>query len=116
MNIYNTYDFDPDTSFIPLKCNCKVDVDLSSITEAINEKLCNNFCQTNHNIKHSTDKIIKEIRDNKTEICLCNIASKEDIKNAVNKINEHIDEKFDEIDFMNQFENLNNQINNIKND
>lgn len=118
MNTYNTYDFNPETPFIPLKgceceCDCNVDIDVSTIVDAINDNLCNKFSQTNHHIEHSTERIIDEIRDNKTEICLCNVASKEDIKNAINEINEHTDEKFNEIDFINQFENLNNQLNSI---
>ena len=162
-NPYNTYDFNQDTSFIPSKC-CEVDIDLSSINEAvaaakkdindslniikesINNTVIDNTQATNekinetkdevlnkineavkstkdnidnaesslHNdIEDSTCHIIEEIYNSKSEICLCHMATKDDINKAVEKINSHTDGKFDEINFMQQFENLNNQLKEI---
>ena len=67
------------------------------------------FKDTNKHIHCSTEHIIDKIP------CMCNVATKKDIQNAVDKVNQHTDSKFDEIDFKSQFENLNNQLNNIQN-
>ena len=37
-------------------------------------------------------------------------ASAEDVRNAIKEINDHTDEKFDEVDFLKQFSDLNEQI------
>ena len=42
------------------------------------------------------------------------VATKQDIADAVTKINAHTDEKFNEVDFLKQFSDLNEQIKNIK--
>ena len=121
MSNYNTYDFNPDTPFIPISgdctCNCgDVIVDVDGIMEAIEdaknevkEQLQEQFKDTNKHICCSTEHIIDKIP------CMCNVATKKDIQNAVDKVNQHTDSKFDEIDFKSQFENLNNQLNNIQN-
>ena len=121
MSNYNTYDFNPDTPFIPISgdctCNCgDVIVDVDGIMEAIEdaknevkEQLQEQFKDTNKHICCSTEHIIDKIP------CMCNVATKKDIQNAVDKVNQHTHSKFDEIDFKSQFQNLNNQLNNIQN-
>ena len=42
--------------------------------------------------------------------CMCNVATKKDIQNAVEKVNQHTDSKFDEVDFIKNFTDLNNEI------
>lgn len=118
MTLYNTYDYEPDTPFIPLKCCCDggVDIDISKIKDVIDDSLNEKLGHINCHINCATSTIINEIKDNSKEICLCNIATKNDITKAVHDINTHIDNKFDEIDFIKQFDNLNNQLKDIKND
>lgn len=120
MASYNTYDFDPDTPFIPLKCCCEnspnQSVDLEAIKDVIDDSLDERIKHINCHINCATTSIINEIKDSNKEICLCNMATKKDITQAVNNINKHIDDKFDEVDFIKQFDNLNNQLKEIKND
>lgn len=116
-NTYNTYDFNPDTPFIPQKC-CDINIDIDDlkddIIEAIdnsNDNLTHKLYHTNKHIDCASDNIIREVHKAN---CMCKIATKEDIKNAIDNINSHTDSKFNEIDFISQFENLNNQIKNLK--
>ena len=116
MSNYNTYDFNPDTPFIPISgdctCNCgDVIVDVDGIMEAIEdaknevkEQLQEQFKDTNKHIHCSTEHIIDMIP------CMCNVATKQDIQNAVDKVNQHTDSKFDEVDFIKNFTDLNNEI------
>lgn len=116
MSNYNTYDFNPDTPFIPISgdcaCNCgDVIVDVDGIMEAIEdaknevkEQLQEQFKDTNKHIHCSTEHIIDKIP------CMCNVATKKDIQNAVDKVNQHTDSKFDEVDFIKNFTDLNNEI------
>lgn len=116
MSNYNTYDFNPDTPFIPISgdctCNCgDVIVDVDGIMEAIEdaknevkEQIQEQFKDTNKHICCSTEHIIDKIP------CMCNVATKKDIQNAVDKVNHHTDIKFDEVDFIKNFTDLNNEI------
>lgn len=116
MSNYNTYDFNPDTPFIPISgdctCNCgDVIVDVDGIMEAIEdaknevkEQLQEQFKDTNKHICCSTEHIIDKIP------CMCNVATKKDIQNAVDKVNQHTDSKFDEVNFIKNFTDLNNEI------
>ena len=124
MASYNTYDFDSDTPFIPLKCGCgeSCSIDMDSIKNTVETAVSNGINDLDEKINHihcqincATSNIIHEIKENSQEVCLCNIANKNDIKNAINEINNHIDEKFDEVDFIKQFDNLNNQLKEINN-
>lgn len=117
MTTYNTYDFDPDTPFIPLKCCCNEETSLTidEVKDAIDNSLDKKLKHIDCHINCATNEIISEIRESSQDICMCNIATKNDIQCAVNNINTHIDSKFDEIDFIKQFDNLNNQLNEIKN-
>ena len=116
MSNYNTYDFNADTTFIPISndctCNCgDVIVDVDGIMEAIEdaknevkEQIQEQFKDTNKHICCSTEHIIDKIP------CMCNVATKKDIQNAVDKVNQHTDSKFDEVDFIKNFTDLNNEI------
>lgn len=162
MAAYNTYDFDSDTPFKPLKCGCEhggctVDInidmddfkntvetvvkdnidelgekldeklkDISELDEKLKsiseieeklkgiEELNDKLNGIHHQVKCSTNNIINEIKEGNKEICLCNMANKNDIKQAVEQINTHIDAKFDEVDFIKQFDDLNNQLKELK--
>ena len=125
MSNYNTYDFNPDTPFIPISgdCNCgDVIVDVDGIMEAIEdaknevkeqiqdtknevkEQILEQFKDTNKHICRSTEHIIDKIP------CMCNVATKKDIQNAFEKVNQHTYSKFDEVDFIKNFTDLNNEI------
>ena len=57
-------------------------------------------------------EIVNKIDDVKTS--LSDIATKEDVNKAIEEINQHTKERFDEIDFIQQFSNLNEQIKGIQ--
>lgn len=109
MSGYNTYDYNPETPFIPLKCDCNVDMDevLDAIEDATNEINCS-IRHTNQHINCSANRVIQEVKDNAP--CMCNVATKADIRSAVEAINGNTNAKFDEIDFIKKFDDLNNQI------
>lgn len=64
-------------------------------------------------IDESTEEIINQIKENGNCECCCQLATKKDIKEAVEQINSHTDSKFDEINFRQQFQDLNKQILNL---
>ena len=66
-----------------------------------------NFCNTNAHIECAKNEIINNMGN---QPCTCNLATKEDVRNAIKEINDHTDEKFDEVDFLKQFSDLNEQI------
>lgn len=128
---YNNYDFDPDSPFVPMQHCCgvpnvSVDVDIDSIKDAIDEKLSETFEGFNSNldehldkitckIKHAEHHIIDEIEEHSMDNqCLCHLATKADIKNAVDTITQNTQQIIDDINFDEQFENLNNQIKELK--
>lgn len=146
---YNTYDFNPDSSFIPMQHHCNipdvtVDVDIdgfksaleeklnetvkdinNSIDEKFNEKLgsmnenmgenigklTDKLDEITHKIKHAEHHIIDEIETHSIDnTCLCHLATKKDIDNAVTTLTDIIDN----LEITDNFENLNNQIKNLK--
>lgn len=116
MSNYNTYDFNADTTFIPISndctCNCgDVIVDVDGIMEAIEsaknevkEQMQEQFNATNKHIDCSTAHVLDKMP------CMCNVATKGDIQKAIDEVNQHTDSKFDEVDFIKNFTDLNNEI------
>lgn len=82
----------------------------TSVTESLGNIDCK-FCSVHNHI----DRAKNEIINNSESGCTCNLATKEDVTNAVTQINAHVDEKFDEVDFLRQFSDLNQQIAAINN-
>lgn len=82
----------------------------SSVHQSLGDIDCK-FCSVHNHI----DRAKNEIIEHEGVGCTCHLATKEDIANAVNQINTHTDEKFDEIDFLTHFEDLNQQIANLNN-
>jgi len=84
------------------------------IEDAVQDSLGNidcKFCSVHKHIDTAKDEIISHEPGG----CMCHLATKQDIANAVEQINAHTDEKFDEINFEEEFENLNEQIANLHN-
>lgn len=79
------------------KLQCKMNV----IEEDIHH-VCEHVC-------HAEDHIIHEIHKHANTGC-CNGVSKKDLKEVVDKVNQHIDDKFNEVDFTQQFSDLNKQV------
>ena len=122
---YRPYEYDYDTSYVGRtgvmenyfdRKFSSISIDKDEIRETIEESVHDSlgdidckFCSVHNHIEHAKNEIID------SQPCMCHLATKEDIANAVNQINTHTDEKFDEIDFAQQFTNLNEQLSNLNN-
>ena len=125
---YRRYDYDSDVELITRTeqiedyldskfSNISVDTDVvkDTIETTINNSMQdvkNGICGVNCHIENAKNEIINNMS------CGVNpcVATKQDIADAVTKINAHTDEKFNEVDFLKQFSDLNEQIKNIKNE
>lgn len=87
-----------------------VNVDMSGVEEKI-EKLEHGLGKTNCHIECAKNEIINN--SSCCSPCQTNTITKDDITNAINEINSHTDDKFNEIDFEKQFSDLNEQIKNL---
>lgn len=123
---YRRYDYDSDVELITKTeqiedyldskfSNISVDTDVvkDTIETTINNSMQdvkNGICGVNCHIENAKNEIINNMS------CGVNpcVATKQDIADAVTKINAHTDEKFNEVDFLKQFSDLNEQIKNIK--
>lgn len=123
---YRRYDYDSDVELITITeqiedyldskfSNISVDTDVvkDTIETTINNSMQdvkNGICGVNCHIENAKNEIINNMS------CGVNpcVATKQDIADAVTKINAHTDEKFNEVDFLKQFSDLNEQIKNIK--
>ena len=123
---YRRYDYDSDVELITRTeqiedyldskfSNISVDTDVvkDTIETTINDSMQdvkNGICGVNCHIENAKNEIINNMS------CGINpcVATKQDIADAVTKINAHTDEKFNEVDFLKQFSDLNEQIKNIK--
>lgn len=82
----------------------------NTIDNSMNEVNCK-LCGINRHIEDAKQEIIEEVHNIDIETpCMCNIATKDDIRKAVEDINTHTDEKFKEIDFEKEFGDLNQQV------
>lgn len=92
-----------------------IDVDTEGIKDTIEHTIdkslgnidCKFYSVHNH-IEKAKDQIINS--QGGSPGCCCELATKADIDNAVCRINSHVDEKFDEVDFIKQFSDLNEQV------
>lgn len=88
----------------------------NAVTEAI-DPLNDKFDEVNGHIDTAKEEILENCSGGSDDDCCCgccNVATKCDLRNAVNTINAHIDEKLESYDFDAKFENLNEQINELK--
>ena len=116
---YYTYGYPNDVPLITRDC-CG-GIDGADIEEAVTNvmknfmpSINNNFGDVHTHIDDAKDEILAkecgcEGGSGCDDCCIC-LATKCDLNQAVNKINEHIDSKFNEIDFISQFSDLNQQI------
>lgn len=116
---YYTYGYPNDVPLITRDC-CE-SIDSADIEEAVTNAMMSfipsinsNFGEVHTHIDNAKEEILAKececscgIGCDDCSICL---ATKCDLNDAVDKINEHIDNKFNEIDFMSQFSDLNQQI------
>lgn len=124
MNTYNSYDFNSDTQFEPMKC-CEGGCSISEVKNVVD----NAANKTNHllhdlncHVAHAENHILDEIHyhaghNHCHSHCgpkpFEGVATKDDVVEAVDYISEKIDEKFskfDEVNFFEGFSDLNKQI------
>ena len=127
---YRPYEYNYDTPYIGRtgvienyldKKFSSISIDTDEVKEVIETSVHDSlgnidckFCSVHNHIERAKNEII-ENENGGGGGCTCNLATKEDIANAVTQINSHTDEKFDEIDFLSHFSDLNQQIANLNN-
>lgn len=123
---YRRYDYDSDVELISRSeqienyfdnkfANISIDTDAikDTIETSIDESMKDvkeGICGVNCHIEKAKNEIINNMSCGNNPC----VATKQDIADAVTQINTHTDEKFNEIDFLKQFSDLNEQIKNIK--
>lgn len=99
--------------------SCDVDIE-NTINNAIMNvmpRFENNFTQVNEHIDDAKEEILAGCDGcgRSSVDCGCCVATKCDIGRAIEQINSHIDAKFDEVGFTEQFMNINQMVNQLLN-
>lgn len=91
--------------------NCHIENAKNEIIDDIKHKICH----TNCHIENAKNEIIEKVEQGKSQCAAFHTETKEAIADAIDNINRHTDNKFDEIDFETKFSDLNEQIKSFKN-
>ena len=91
--------------------NCHIENAKNEIIDDIKQKICH----TNCHIENAKNEIIEKVEQGKSQCAAFHTETKEAIADAIDNINRHTDNKFDEIDFEAKFSNLNEQIKSFNN-
>ena len=91
--------------------NCHIENAKNEIIDDIKQKICH----TNCHIENAKNEIIEKVEQGKSQCAAFHTETKEAIADAIDNINRHTDNKFDEIDFETKFSNLNEQIKSFNN-
>ena len=86
--------------------NCHIENAKDEIIDDIKHKICH----TNCHIENAKNEIIEKVEQGKSQCAAFHTETKEAIADAIDNINRHTDNKFDEIDFETKFSDLNEQI------
>ena len=86
--------------------NCHIEDAKNEIIDDIKHKICH----TNCHIENAKNEIIEKVEQGKSQCAAFHTETKEAIADAIDNINRHTDNKFDEIDFETKFSDLNEQI------
>ena len=73
------------------------------------------ICQTNCHIEKAKNEIVEKVEQHKSQCEAFHNETKEEIANAIDNINGHLDDKFSEADFDRKFSDLNEQIKSMNN-
>ena len=85
----------------------------TTIRDSVNENMDDircRLCHTNCHIENAKNEIIEKVEQGKSQCAAFHTETKEAIADAIDNINRHTDNKFDEIDFETKFSDLNEQI------
>lgn len=91
--------------------NCHIENAKNEIMDDIKHKICH----TNCHIENAKNEIIEKVEQGKSQCTAFHTETKEVIADAIDNINRHTDDKFDEIDFETKFSDLNEQIKSFNN-
>lgn len=90
----------------------------TTIRDSVNENMDDircRLCHTNCHIENAKNEIIEKVEQSKSQCAAFHTETKEAIADAIDNINRHTDNKFDEIDFETKFSDLNEQIKSFNN-
>lgn len=90
----------------------------TTIRDSVNENMDDircRLCHTNYHIENAKNEIIEKVGQGKSQCAAFHTETKEAIADAIDNINRHTDNKFDEIDFETKFSDLNEQIKSFNN-
>ena len=86
----------------------------NTIVESVDKSMGsvkNALCHIDDHLSHAEHHIIDEIHRHSGHHC--HGVGKEDLEMVVDEVNKHIDDKFNEVDFIQQFQDLNQQVSDI---
>ena len=94
---------------------CHTDSHIENAKNEIIDDIKHKICHTNCHIENAKNEIIEKVEQGKSQCAAFHTETKEAIADAIDNINRHTDNKFDEIDFETKFSNLNEQIKSFNN-
>ena len=89
---------------------CHTDSHFENAKNEIIDDIKHKICHTNCHIENAKNEIIEKVEQGKSQCAAFHTETKEAIADAIDNINRHTDNKFDEIDFETKFSDLNEQI------
>ena len=89
---------------------CHTDCHIENAKDEIINDVKHKICHTNCHIENAKNEIIEKVEQGKSQCAAFHTETKEAIADAIDNINRHTDNKFDEIDFETKFSDLNEQI------
>ena len=94
---------------------CHTDSHIENAKNEIIDDIKHKICHTNCHIENAKNEIIEKVEQGKSQCAAFHTETKEAIADAIDNINRHTDNKFDEIDFETKFSDLNEQIKSFNN-
>ena len=94
---------------------CHTDCHIENAKNEIIDDIKHKICHTNCHIENAKNEIIEKVEQGKSQCAAFHTETKEAIADAIDNINRHTDNKFDEIDFETKFSDLNEQIKSFNN-
>lgn len=94
---------------------CHTNSHIENAKNEIIDDIKHKICHTNCHIENAKNEIIEKVEQGKSQCAAFHTETKEAIADAIDNINRHTDNKFDEIDFETKFSDLNEQIKSFNN-
>lgn len=94
---------------------CHTDSHIENAKNEIIDDIKHKICHTNCHIENAKNEIVEKVEQGKSQCAIFHAETKEVIADAIDNINRHTNNKFDEIDFETKFSDLNEQIKSFNN-